>query len=736
MKTAAPFVFRTVLLGSILALNQPVFSVGEPEFAARPIVSSLEADNPDVPATVHCGKTLVIPIVVSDPEGQPLSYTVKTNKPWLLARVRTGHPVMKMRVRSANDGTGAPLDGTMEFALFRAETRDTAEFIAGFAQAPYYENVLFHRVIDEFVLQGGDPAGTGSGPSPYVLPHEFKSHLVYSGRGQLAMANSSGGYSQSFPSYGRSFQATNSFGFPDGTIEYATARTTPTNGSQFFITLGQPRHLDFKHTLFGQLLRGFDIMDKVAKVPVNGSSKPNVNVTMSELSVRPSSSDAILYLSATNVGAATVTVTAEDVTGKKTSKTYAITSVKDTINDPPFLAPLAPQVVPLGRTPSVDSHAEDLESDRILTRVPVRVTRTFTTGAPTTTNTVYAGFTAGILDIIARPTIGAWDVTVGVSGANDPAVGASDFDASRFQLLEVGVGDKVIGVEPVTLEAKEAVATPSSTIASFRYGGIVSSPSDFIASVNWGDGSALQASNGASPQVTIVPSISKPGYWDVKAAHTYVRAGTYPLHVTIDGPLGSTQTAKGYAVVAAETALFSAIGEHHTVIGATFANRPIAMISDATAGVDVSDYDVVVDWGDGTRTTENASIRHVGVGRYAVFASHRYTDPERYSVMVTVTRAGFSSTAWSSLEVKGFTAPRYLPPFPKANLGSQWSESVRLGNQDVSGLPTKKISGARTDTSQFSIAVKRPCVHPSCVSIYRTTRRFKRAETGPILCSA
>lgn len=701
MKTVAQLAFRPILLGSILALVQPAFSAGEPQFAVRPVVSNVATDSPDVPATVACGKALVIPLVVNDLEGDAVSYTVTTDQPWLSARVRTGHPVMKMRVRSNNDGSGNPIDGTMEFALFRAETPDTAGFIAGFAQSPYYENVLFHRVISNFVLQGGDPAGTGSGPSPYTLPHEFRPQFVYSGRGQLAMANSAGGYSQTFNSYGRSFQSTNSFGIADGTIEYITAKTTPTNGSQFFITLGQPRHLDFKHTLFGQLLRGFDIMDKVAGVPVGGADKPNANVTMSELSVNPSSSDGILLVSATSVGTGNVIVTARDAGGNTATKTFNIAAVKDATinNDPPIIAPLDPVVTPLGVVPVVKVNSMDLEHDAISTRMPLRVRQTFFNATPPSTETIYASLNAGNLNAVARPTVGAWDVTVGVSGFNDRQLTSSPFDASRFQLLEIGVGDKAIEATPVTLEAKATVATGSVTVASFRHG-TLGAASDFIASVNWGDGSALQTSTGATPPVTIVPSISKPGYWDVKGNHTYARAGVYLLQVTIDGPLGSTRVAKGTSVVAADGALFSAIGETHEITGILFRDRPIATIADATPRVKPTDFSASVDWGDGERTAD-ATIRQVGAGRFGVFATHKYTDPETFSVMVKVTRAAFSTNAWSTVKMSGFKSQRYLPPFDKANLTNQWSPSVVVNGQQVSGLPTKKTTGSQTSISGY-----------------------------------
>jgi peptidyl-prolyl cis-trans isomerase B (cyclophilin B) len=239
---------------------------------------------------------------------------VTSSNPHVFARVKTGNPHVKIHVHTNNDGSGSAYDGDMEFQLFRDFAPETASFIAGYAQSGYYDNVIFHRIIEDFVIQGGDPAGTGSGVTPgnvnlnlnYSLPHEFRKELIYSGRGQLAMANSADGYTGD--------------NFPDnGNFRYKSASFTATNGTQFFITLGQPRHLDFKHTVFGQLVRGFDVIDKLESVPKT-SDKPNVDVKMTALSVAPSKTDAILLLSATTPGPALITLTAKDPAGNTTSR--------------------------------------------------------------------------------------------------------------------------------------------------------------------------------------------------------------------------------------------------------------------------------------------------------------------------------------------------------------------------------------------------------------------------------
>ena len=145
--------------------------------------------------------------------------------------------------------------GTIELELFEEQTPKTVENFVGHANAGYYDGVIFHRVIDGFMIQGGDPTGTGrGGESIWGKPFEDEivPDLKHDNEGILSMANAG----------------------PN------------TNGSQFFITLVPTSWLDGKHTVFGKVIGGMDVVKTIGKVDVDPQmNKPYTDVVMEKVTI-------------------------------------------------------------------------------------------------------------------------------------------------------------------------------------------------------------------------------------------------------------------------------------------------------------------------------------------------------------------------------------------------------------------------------------------------------------------
>jgi cyclophilin family peptidyl-prolyl cis-trans isomerase len=146
--------------------------------------------------------------------------------------------------------------GTFEIELFSKQAPKTVDNFIGLAEKGKYDGLIFHRIIDGFMIQGGDPTGTGrGGESIYGGPFqdEFVSSLKHDGPGVLSMAN----------------------------------RGPNTNTSQFFITLAATPWLDGKHTIFGRVIDGMDVVTAIGKVKVSKpGDKPVTDVVMKKVTIR------------------------------------------------------------------------------------------------------------------------------------------------------------------------------------------------------------------------------------------------------------------------------------------------------------------------------------------------------------------------------------------------------------------------------------------------------------------
>ena len=157
-------------------------------------------------------------------------------------------------------------EGAFTARLFDAETPNTVANFTGLADGskewtdprsgqrvkqPYFNGTIFHRVIADFMIQGGDPLGQGTGGPGYNFADEFHPSLRHNRAGILSMANAG----------------------PN------------TNGSQFFITLDPTPHLDNRHSVFGEVVEGLDIVKKIGLVPTGRQDRPVKQVVMNHVTI-------------------------------------------------------------------------------------------------------------------------------------------------------------------------------------------------------------------------------------------------------------------------------------------------------------------------------------------------------------------------------------------------------------------------------------------------------------------
>jgi len=156
--------------------------------------------------------------------------------------------------------------GDMVIKLLDKEAPKTVENFIGLAEGtkeftnektgkkekrPFYDGLIFHRVIPDFMIQGGCPHGSGMGGPGYKFADEFHPSLKHSKAGKLSMANSG----------------------------------PHTNGSQFFITVAATSWLDNKHTIFGEIVEGQDVANKISTLPRDRNDRPNTPVTIHQVKI-------------------------------------------------------------------------------------------------------------------------------------------------------------------------------------------------------------------------------------------------------------------------------------------------------------------------------------------------------------------------------------------------------------------------------------------------------------------
>ncbi|MGA2502009.1 MAG: peptidylprolyl isomerase, partial [Tepidisphaeraceae bacterium] len=444
------------------------------QLLASPVIDAV-ADQ-----TVFTGKSLILPLTASDADGGRLTWTITSSDPAIVPVLHTGNPFMEMSVAGQGD---------MIFEMLRDVAPNAAGIIGGLAQAGFYDGLTFHRVIPGFMIQGGDPAGDGTGGPGFQFDDEFNANAIFTGNYQLAMAKSA----------------------------------DDTNGSQFFITTSQPRWLDFQHTIFGQLVRGGSVVDAISAVPTDTNNKPLSPVVITSARYVDDLTDAVITLEATSALAspATITLTATDEQGHHTVRTFAVSTAADTTDTPPWFGPIANPVTPVDTPVTIPLPVNDLEGS------PYAYSGYFfdQASADATSSGQFVGNS-----LVITPNAGyTGPISVVVEVTQDN----TNYDD---QTIHISVGDQAITPTAGMLNAVAGTGG-TFTAATFTDPDPSASVADYSgAVVNWGDGNLTSSATITMPGA---------GQFAISGAHTYAHGGVYPVIVTITSTLGQVVNVTG-----------------------------------------------------------------------------------------------------------------------------------------------------------------------------------------------
>jgi cyclophilin family peptidyl-prolyl cis-trans isomerase len=334
---------------------------------------------------LFAGAPLYVALNAFDADGDSLSFSAavvdshlshpEIDTPTLLPVIDHDNRNLRLRVTRFGD---------MVFELFERWAPRTTARIIDLAARGFYDGTTFHRVIQHFVIQGGDPTGTGAGGSGVRFDDEFHPYLMHTGKGVLSMAKS----------------------------------TDDTNDSQFFVTAADTRHLDFNHNVFGFLVRGESVRQQIAAVPVDTNSRPLEPVVIEKAEIFYDTQNRVLTLLAPRgtTGWADVKVTVTDPQGNQVEQIFRVTVQQDPYNSNAYLLPIAPIWTRAGLPITVAIGAYDREGNSLVFAA--------SPGTGVTDLSVQIDRTTGLLTVTPHPeAVGVRSVIVGVS---DPQAWTSD----------------------------------------------------------------------------------------------------------------------------------------------------------------------------------------------------------------------------------------------------------------------------------------------------------------------
>ncbi len=277
--------------------------------------------------TVSIGAPVHVSVDAYSPQGGPLTVTVSVSDPSLLeAQVLTGNRSIQIDMAGYGD---------MVFELFEQRAPRPTERVIQLAEESFYDGIIFHRVIDNFMIQGGDPTGTGtSGSSLGTFDDQFDSELLHVRDGVLSFAKSS----------------------------------DDTNNSQFFITEVPTRYLDGNHSVFGQIVEGSDVREAISETSTGAADRPDIDIEISTINVFTDTENSVVMLKPTGAGTGqvSVTYTVTDQAGNSVSETTQVSVENDVSNTQPWLNDIAtPDPSPVNTTAELQLSSTDVEGDAV-----------------------------------------------------------------------------------------------------------------------------------------------------------------------------------------------------------------------------------------------------------------------------------------------------------------------------------------------------------------------------------
>ncbi len=319
--------------------------------ATAPRSSRLEALEPrrvlaaptlgDLPSeiNIYAGAPVHLNLGGADTDGDSLTYTVSSTNPQISASIPkqeapNGNRSMRITVQGY---------GQMVFELFEGRAPETTSRIIEIAESDWYNNRIFHRVIDGFMIQGGSRDGLGINGTGTQFDDEYHVDLQFTTSGLLAMAKSG----------------------------------DDTNDSQFFITdvpsggYSYPRWLDFNHTIFGKLTSGDNVREAISAAATNSSNRPITPIVIESVEIFRDTQNAVMMIAAPHgtYDTGNVTVTVSDGKGGTASKTVKVNVLPDSNNNNPFLGPIDPIRLAIDQPYSFQLDATDVEGDKIYYQV-------------------------------------------------------------------------------------------------------------------------------------------------------------------------------------------------------------------------------------------------------------------------------------------------------------------------------------------------------------------------------